>query len=344
MSDFSIADILARGYQQRAPLITQPTGLAAAMPGVVNLANQGVQAYGQAKQAQSVQQARQAYANYLSTPPNQRDPATTQAGIQAGLSLGIQPTNPLDAQFKQSEIDRNTAFANVLKNKPLTPANRFGVGQTFPQPVIDAWVKKITTKNPKTGQPYAVLSDIPGGMAANSLRAQVAASLGSVPGYDVGAGAAGRAGAISSAKFQEAGSPQTTARTANTANAQLDILDEISKKFPRSNVQMMNTPIIKIDSQTMPEAQNWIIALNSFRNEYASALMRGHMPREGALAESAKALPENITPKQLESAIPLLRRELAALSKGQMTRATDSSTPVSTQSDNSALLDKYGTP
>lgn len=36
----------------------------------------------------------------------------------AALSLGIQPPNQLDTAFKQSEISRNNAQANSLKNKP----------------------------------------------------------------------------------------------------------------------------------------------------------------------------------------------------------------------------------
>lgn len=133
--------------------------------------------------------------------------------------------------------------------------------------------------------------------------------------------AAAKAGASASARLTEGGSSQVVARAANSATEQLDILQEMSDKFPRSDVRFMNTAINAIDVQTHPEAQNWRVALNSARTEYATALNRGNSPTKELMDEARVALPDNITPKQLPGAISTLRRGLAATVKGQMTAA-----------------------
>lgn len=165
MPDFSIADILARGYQQRKDLLSQPTGFSNVAPALGQLGQQAFQVADQNRQRQSVLQAQQDYAKYLATPPGQRDPMATQSGIRAGLALGIQPPNPLDAQFKQSEIDRNTAYAKALENKPVKPveteaqkldrikkeaqARAEGSG-TLDQKTQGEWDKLVRLSNPAT--------------------------------------------------------------------------------------------------------------------------------------------------------------------------------------------------
>lgn len=92
MPDFSIADILARGYQQRKDLISQPYGISNVAPALGGMSTAAFQASDQNRQRQSVQQAQQDYASYLATDPTKRDPALTQKGLQAAMSLGIQPS------------------------------------------------------------------------------------------------------------------------------------------------------------------------------------------------------------------------------------------------------------
>lgn len=334
--DFSIADILARGYQQRKDLLSQPTGFSNVAPALGQLGAQAFQVADQNRQRQSVLQAQQDYAKYLATPPDKRDPAMSEAGLRGAMTLGYNPAPPrMMLTPQQIEADAAAKARGTASAKPT------GTDQALTPDEMKALRGAMTRKE----------NPLPASMISfRGPRAKLMAqSLMSDPNWSPVSGesglAAAKAGASAGARLQEGGSAQMTARTANAANAQLDILSEISKKFPRTNVQLMNTPIIKFDAQTMPEAQDWIIALNSFRNEYASALMRGNMPQGQAQEEVARSLPENITPKQLESAIPLLRRELQALVKGQMTRATGKEgQAVAAPSNTSALLDKYGTP
>lgn len=154
--------------------------------------------------------------------------------------------------------------------------------------------------------------------------------------------AAAKAGASASARLTEGGASQVVARAANSAKEQLDILQEMSDKFPRSDVRFMNTAINAIDSQTYPEAQNWRVALNSARTEYATALNRGNSPTDELMNEARAALPDNITPRQLPGAIATLRRGLDATVKGQMTAAgsgsRDAAPPVAVPSDTAQLI------
>ena len=286
------------------------------------------QAVGQFGQQLTAMQAHKNLSEYLSMPEDQKAlPENKQKFYQSAMLMGVDPSKLISQPTQK--VDPITLENTKEKNRETLAGVTAGLKKTnaptgFTQPQIDSWVTKI-----KSGK--AILNDIPGGMSANSLRAKVASVLGMDQNYDVGKANVGRAaqvaGASAGARLTEGGAAQMTARTANAANQQLDILEDVSKKFPRSNVQAMNTPIIAFDRQTYPEAQNWIIAVNSFRNEYASALMRGHMPQEQAQHEVARALPDNITPAQLESAIPLLRRELAALVAGQMTPASGPTKP-----------------
>jgi len=129
MPDFSIADILARGYQQRKDLLAQPYGPSNALPALGALGQQGFQVADEQRKRQSVLQAQQEYANYLATPEDKRDPVITQRGIQAGIALGIQPS-----PAKTPDIADARIFNPVLKSigsepkpgeKPIpgTPAN-----------------------------------------------------------------------------------------------------------------------------------------------------------------------------------------------------------------------------
>lgn len=321
----SIAPILENASRIQVPLVSSPTGFSQALPALGQLAQSGFDVAAQKQKKQSLLAAQQGVSEYLSKVDSgtatQQDHAT---GRMLMMSLGMTPPDTLGIRLKNSEIGKNDAQASLYKTNAAKPPKAAAVADLTPEEDV-AWQKAISDHRLAPSQISF----------RGPRRKDLAKQFLSDPTYDATKEDinfyAGKAGAGAGARLNEGGAAQMTARTANAANAQLDILAQVSRKFPRSNVRLMNTPIIKFDSQTMPEAQNWVIALNSFRNEYASALMRGHMPQGEAQAEVAKALPENITPKQLESAIPLLRRELAALVKGQMTRASGSESKGSPQ-------------
>lgn len=91
MGDFSIAEILSRGYNAKKDQLSQPYGLSNLAPVAGNLAQAGIQSLDERQKRQSVLQAQQDYAKYMTNP---NDPAMSQRGIQAGLSLGITPQAP----------------------------------------------------------------------------------------------------------------------------------------------------------------------------------------------------------------------------------------------------------
>lgn len=133
--------------------------------------------------------------------------------------------------------------------------------------------------------------------------------------------ASNRSGAEAGARLTQGGSSQIVARTAQSANKQLDILEKESGSFPRSDTRLLNTPLIKLAQQNTANSARYLVALNSFRYEYATALARGNKPSQEDSQEAQRALPDNITPSQLEATIPLLRQLLAATVEGQMTPA-----------------------
>jgi hypothetical protein len=161
--------------------------------------------------------------------------------------------------------------------------------------------------------------------------------------------AGSKSAAVSSARFAEAGPGQMVARVANSAMEQLDNLQTVSDAFPRSNIKMLNTPILAIDEQTMPEASAWKVAMNTARMEYATALNRGNTPTEQTLHEAIRALPDTITMAQLPSAIKQMRIGLTNTVKGMTTRVAPggSAAPekqAAIPSNHATLLDKYGAP
>ena len=109
MADFSIADILARGYQQRAPLLQQRSGLGAAIPALGEFAVKGAEKY-------SVMQAQKDYADFLSLPDDEKaKPDNAARGYQAALSLGIDP------QKHQSALIDPVAMALLSKSVGVEP-------------------------------------------------------------------------------------------------------------------------------------------------------------------------------------------------------------------------------
>lgn len=345
----SIAPILAQSTPTMVSALSQPSGLSQALPALGNLAQAGFDV----ARRRSVMQAQADYADYLSkVDAGVATPADHQRGYQAALSLGINP-RPIQTGLVSPQIlSALQSAAGVTGQVPGTKENVAGlekVAALKKKPVTSDQALTPDEMNALRGAMTRPLNPLPASLISfRGPRAKLMAqSLMADPNWSPSPGEAGlkgsTAGAQAAARLQMGGSAQMTARTANAARAQLDILRQVSDKFPRSNVQLMNTPIIAINKQTNPEAQDWLIALNSFRNEYASALMRGNMPQGEAQREVEKSLPDNITPRQLQSAIPLLERELGALVKGQMTPATGKE-GESSPSSSADLVNKYGLP
>lgn len=311
MPDFSIADILARGYQNRKDLLAQPYGISNAAPAIGNLVNTGVQVADQNRQKQSVMQAQSDYASYLATDPNKRDPALTQKGLQAALALGY---NPLPASHTPKSVEADAA-AKARGAASVPKAAKTDPYALTPEEDA-AWQKAI--KDRKVS-PTQIASRGP-------KRKDLAKQFLDNPSYDASkseiAFKVSQAGQEASERLTQGGSAQVVARVAQSAREQLDALQEASDKFPRADLKFMNTPIIKLAAQGSPGAQDWLIAIQTARAEYATALNRGNSPSETQIKEAEVALPDTIPPKLLPSAIKQLRKGLDNTVKGMMTPAT----------------------
>lgn len=227
--------------------------------------------------------------------------------------------NPDDTQVSAREFDAFSKLAQNAQKASLKPVAAYDS--------IDGLVDGIHQFIASGGKEGTDPKDLPGYGGKNSLKAQALEAINKKYPNDFKAFAAAErgnkaqtAGATAGARFQESGPGQMVARVANSAMEQLDDLQKASDNFPRSDVKMLNTPIMKIDEQTMPEAQVWKIALNTARMEYAAALNRGNSPGLENIAEAAKALPDTITMKQLPGAIAQLRKGLTNTVKGMTTR------------------------
>lgn len=234
--------------------------------------------------------------------------------FQSLLGSNKQRTQAQTADI-QSQTNLRNAQATYNQNRPTTPGGGAGSANNM---TPDEW-KALT--DAAYAHPDRFPSDL---LTSRGPKSKfIAQQVMKNPDYDptttnISYGAA-KSGAASSSRLTEGGSSQVVARTANSAKEQLGILQQVSQDFPRSDIQAMNTPIIAIDKQTYPNAQNWITAVNSVRYEYATALARGNKPGDQDLSEASKALPDNITPAQLDAVIPLMNNLIDATVKGQMT-------------------------
>lgn len=117
----SIAPILAESTRTKVPLISQPSGLAGALPGLGQIAQGGFDVAAAKQKKQSVMQAQQDYSNYLSkvdsgTATPQDDAAARMAAMALGIKVDFPDT--LGNNLKKSEIEKNNATTQALKTKP----------------------------------------------------------------------------------------------------------------------------------------------------------------------------------------------------------------------------------
>lgn len=122
MPDFSIADILARGYQQKKDLLAQQSGLGAIAPALGQIGAAGFQVAEQNRQRKSVIQAQQDYAKYLGTQPEQRSPEMTQRGLQGAMTIGL---NPLPAT-KPAPVAKPTEDQKIINIEKESEARAKG--------------------------------------------------------------------------------------------------------------------------------------------------------------------------------------------------------------------------
>lgn len=187
--------------------------------------------------------------------------------------------------------------------------------QTLTKEEMDA-LKKATTRKDNPLDPSIITYRGP--------RAKIIAqSLMDDPNYSPnpakGQSAAATSGASAAARLQAAGPPQILARYAQSTKKVLDVTEKASEKFPRFGEQFLNTPYIKMASQSSPEALQFKQSVADLRGHIAAVLSKGYAPQKEQIDEAAKYIPDSITPKQLKEDIPFLKRLIDIQTEGMMT-------------------------
>lgn len=328
MPDFDISGILANGLAQRQQYLNQPKGWGTALPVLGNAVNDIVQ-----KKMQL--QAQQDYANFLSLPPDQRqDPQNAMRGYKAALALGINP--PIAKQAPDQMITDPQVLNRLGYSAPVNMAQARVAGKpnrpTFSELSSDEQSAINKALDESRLDPSQITSRNAKMLARQFMNNPSYNARQSTMGYK-----AATAGAEASSRLTQGGSSQVVARTAQSALEQLDLLQKASDKFPRSDTQFMNTPIIALARQRNPQAQQWLIQAQTARAEYATALNRGNSPSKEQIDEATKALPDTITPAQLPAAIQQLRAGLEATVKGQMTPAGSAQPKTDTSSQSQKI-------
>lgn len=309
----SVAPILANAAAVQVPLISQPKGFAGALPGINTAVQGGFDAATAQQKKKSVLEAQQFLSSYIAK-KNTGQPTTPEEdnqAVQSQFSLGMSPTMP-DANkmaMQKMELERGNAQtklynteSDVKKNPPPKPTPT-----AFPPAAIDAWVKKLTTKNPQTGQPYAVLSDIPGGMSANSLRAQVATKLASVPGYDVGSGVAGRRFQTGEAAFASSAGVEQPIMLAKSIIPALDRLQQSYNKLDFGTIPIINRAKLAAlkasgDARTPAYAQD----ITDVADQFAKIIQgggTGNATTDAKLNQAVAMFDKGASPKQMLATI-----------------------------------------
>lgn len=301
----------------QVPFISQPMGLSRALPALGGVAQAGFGAIEAQQKRRSLLEAQQGYAQYLAkVDAGTATPQDHAVGRIYGMSLGIEqkpmdtPDPRLMSYFQQKAgiegapirgSKANIGMAETIAKMEKPPIPKTGAGVTFPKSVIDSWIKKLTTNNPKTGRPYANLSDIPGGMSANSLRAQVAGALGNVEGYDVGQGVISRSGATSESAASgrvRGGKGSEVASAVGSLHDTIGFARPYVMKLNKSDIPVVNEAFQKglASIEGNPDATALLVHMNEMRGQYAQIIHGGGTPTDQDYQEATKVLRGGLNP------------------------------------------------
>lgn len=258
----SIAEILAQGYEGRKKYLEQPYGLSNALPAIGQTAIAGMGVLQEQQKKQSILQAQQDYAQFLSLSPEDRSkPENAQKGYIAAMNLGINPT-PAPSVKTPQQIEAESA-ARARGTQSVRPSDT-----VFTPEAIDSWAKKI-----QSGK--AVLSDLPGGMSAKSLRAQVAAKLGTSD-YNVGEAVAKRRFQTGQAAFASSSQVEGPLTYMKSVIPNLDRLQTLSDKLPKGQFPIINRATLRVMQESgNPDVVAYATAMTETADQVAKILQGG---------------------------------------------------------------------
>lgn len=269
MPDFSIADILARGYEQRRKTMesSQPDAL---LPTLGGLANRGFQIADQNKQRQSVLQAQQDYARYLATQPEQRNQNISQSGLQGALSLGL---NPLPAT-RPAKPTEDQKVINIEKESEAR-AKGTAKGQTSGGSLTPDLQKKFAQQI-ATGTPPDQISKPFGRKAYLMMPGIMEEAYKINPNLKLMTSNLDYQTKLALMKTDMGSAVQLPARKIASILPRIDSAVAASDKLPRSSIQVINKLGIKAAAQAgNREAQNLLSQSKLVADEFQSTIGSG---------------------------------------------------------------------
>lgn len=267
-------------------------------------------------------QVQQAYGQAQGAQPGQQLSPIAQA-IQLHLNSQRMGARKATAETTGAEADASIKGAEAGMLGVPQPGE--GSPQAGGASLIDQHIA-----NQQAGNEDPSMSNFGRGDMANAIRTGVASAV-AKRGIDM-AGPQAKydakiAGAKSSSELTQGGSSQEMARAANSAYKQFDLLQKASDNFSRTNTQLINTPLLEIETMASPEAQVMKTALSTARIEYARAASGSKSPSDTFMQEAKSALPDGITPKQIGPVLDQLRNSLSEQTRGQLNPATIGNAP-----------------
>lgn len=273
MPDFSIADILARGYQQKKELLSQPYGLGAVAPVLGNLSQTGFQTADQNRQRQNVLQSQQNYAKYLSTQPEQRTPEMSQAGLQGAMALGLNPlpaTKPAPAA-KPTEDQRVTNIEKEAEARARGNAKGQTSGGSLTTDLQTKFAQQIAA-----GTPPDQISKPFGRKAYLMMPGIMEEAYKINPNLKIQSSNLDYATKLAMMRTNMGSTIQLPARKIASILPRIDSAVTASNKLPRSSIQVINKLGIKAAAQAgNREAQNLLVQSKLVADEFQSTIGSG---------------------------------------------------------------------
>lgn len=273
MGDFSIAEILSRGYQARKNNLEMPYGISNIAPALGQIANKGFEVADQNRKNQSVLQAQQDYAKYLATQPDQRDPAMTQAGLQGALALG---QNPLPAT-RPAPLPKPTEDEKVsnIEKEAEARARGSAKGQT----AGGALSKDLQTKFAQqiaAGTPPDQISKTFGRKSYLMMPGVMEEAYKINPNLKLMTSNLDYQTKLALMKTDMGSAVQLPARKIASILPRIDSAVAASDKLPRSSIQVINKLGVKAAAQAgNREAQNLLVQSKLVADEFQSTIGSG---------------------------------------------------------------------
>lgn len=351
MADFSIADILARGYQQRKDLLSQPYGFSNVLPAAGQVAQQGFQLADNNRKQTSVMQAQKDYSDYLSkSDAGMATPEDHQKGYAAALSLGINPKPQTNIAYADPRLMAGLATAagvpTDIKGSKENIAAAEKLASLKKKPIGTDQSLSPEEMNALKGAMGRAKNPLPASMISfKGPRAKLMAqSLMSDPNWSPIAGEAGLAsaktGAEATARVQ-GGKGFEIGALGGTVEDTLNKLEPLIPKLGPNKLAILNKAYqAGLQQVNDPDVNKALVYLNEATALQASVLKGGGAPTDEDIKLARPYFNQGLNP----AAFAGMREAIRNVNESRTGRLQGKIQQSAPSSSNSALLDKYGTP